>query len=194
MRIPRRPPRGHHQIRARPEDPADADPAEEEGGPTDTGDDTGEQIPDLSDADIEFLQYQVAYSDQTVELMELIPDRTDRDELFQYRDQVVGYAEEFSDMAREILADHGAEPDPDQVAGLTDPEEVAALEDLSDLEFDLAFVDVMRGHVVAEADVAEEALADGLTGDVRAVAEEVITHADRDVGILDGWAASWPVG
>ncbi|AYY14336.1 hypothetical protein EF847_18160 [Actinobacteria bacterium YIM 96077] len=144
---------------------------------------------ELSEADVEFLHFLLAYDAQLVEIMEIVRDRSDRDELVEFAEEEIDFAEQGQQLTRFTLAAGGVETEPGEVDGLVDAAKIAELETLSGLEFDLAALDVLRAHADAERDAAERALENGATGEIAGMAEDSIEF--HDTSLYDLWEDMW---
>lgn len=157
-------------------------------GPTPGGD--AARMIELTPADVDFYHFQIAYHNQLIEIMELVPDRTDRTELIEFSSEEISFAESMITATEQVLVMAGEDPRPGQVDGLVGEADIRALEDLSGLDFDLAVLDVLRSHVDAEVEVAERVLeAGGTSQEVTDMANDAIDL--YSTSLYDLWEESW---
>lgn len=157
--------------------------------------DTRADVGSFDDADIQFLHGMIPHHEDAISMAELVEGRTERPELLRLSEAVIASQEpEVEQM--ELLLEEAGEPsdgadgghDMSEMMGEAD---MGALEGLTGVEFDLAFIDAMTVHHEGAITDAEEVLESGENPQVRALAEEIIAAQQAEIDQMAAWKAAW---
>ena len=155
--------------------------------------------PQPNQADVTFAQSMIPHHQQAIEMAELIDGRTDRPELAKLaKDVSATQSAEVSQMQGWLQAwgkpaggmgemDHGASPTP----GMMGQAEMDELMGLKGTRFDLAFVDMMTRHHQGAIEMATTELGAGSLGEVKQLAQQIITAQQREIQQMAAWKQAW---
>ena len=169
--------------------------------PPQNGEDTEQTDEAYNEADTEFLQLMVPHHEEAVEMAEMVPERTERQELNDLADAVIASQEAEIDEMSMMLEEAGSEPASMQelhddhsdvdMPGMMDHAEMEQLGDASDEDFDVRFVEMMIEHHQGAIVMAEDVLAEGEHPDVAQLAEDVIDEQQAEVEMMENWLQTW---
>ena len=152
-----------------------------------------------NEADVAFVQGMIPHHQQAIEMAGLIDGRTDRPELTKVaKDVSVTQSAEVGKMQGWLQAwgkpatgmgemDHGASPMP----GMMGQAEMDELMGLKGTRFDLAFVDMMTRHHQGAIEMATTELGAGSLGEVKQLAQQIITAQQREIQQMAAWKQAW---
>ena len=155
--------------------------------------------PQPNQADVAFVQGMIPHHQQAIEMAELIDGRTDRPELAKLaKDVTTTQSTEVNRMQGWLQAwgkpvggmgemDHGASPMP----GMMDQAEMDELMGLKGTRFDLAFMDMMTRHHQGAIETATTELGAGSVGEVKQLAQQMITAQQREIQQMAAWKQAW---
>ncbi len=155
--------------------------------------------PPPNQADVAFVQGMIPHHQQAIEMAGLIDGRTDRPELTKLaKDVTTTQGAEISRMQGWLRAwgrpasgmgemDHGASPMP----GRMGQAEMDELMGLKGTRFDLAFVDMMTRHHQGAIEMATTELGAGSLGEVKELAQQIITAQQREIQQMAAWKRAW---
>jgi uncharacterized protein (DUF305 family) len=150
-------------------------------------------------ADVAFVQVMIPHHQQAIEMAGPIDGRTDRPELTKLaRDVTSTQRAEVSRMQGWLQAwgklasgmgemDHGASPMP----GMMGQAEMDELMGLQGTRFDLAFLGMMTRHHQGAIEMATTELGAGSLGEVKQLAQQIITAQQREIQQMAAWKQAW---
>ncbi|WP_129112626.1 DUF305 domain-containing protein [Halegenticoccus tardaugens] len=164
------------------------------------GEDEGEDA--YNRADVRFLRMMIPHHEGAVEMAELVPERTEREELCDLAAEIVATQDEEIARMRRMLEDAGADPDATEGPGMTDggmtehdgmmdDGETEELEGKAGEAFDLAFLDAMIEHHEGAITMSEEVIEVGRSPEVGALAEEIIAAQNAEIDRMEAWREEW---
>ncbi|WP_436346440.1 DUF305 domain-containing protein [Natronorubrum sp. FCH18a] len=158
----------------------------------------------LNLADVTFLQLMAYHHRGGIELAELVPERTDHDQLREMARMAIEMQTQEIEEIEGILADAGIEPgrvlraDLDDVRGFVtaipgQPEvnELAYLESLEGRQFDLRFIERFTYHHSGAIQLSQRLLREGQSPVVAELAEGIIEMQLEEIVQLYGWYLEW---
>jgi uncharacterized protein (DUF305 family) len=159
---------------------------------------------DFSGSDISFLQGMLPHHADGVGMAELVDERTEREELVAFAEQVrTRQQAEVAEM-RELLersgageGDGGGEVDDDAEDALGDddaertPAQRSELEALDGTPFDLTFLDRMIAHHESAIRDAQRYIDRGDHPDVLALAERIVAEQSDELEQMERWRDQW---
>jgi len=155
--------------------------------------------PQPNQADVAFVQGMIPHHQQAIEMAELIDGRSDRPELTKLAGDVSAtQSAEVSRMQSWLEAwgkpssgmgemDHSASLMP----GMMGQAEMDELKGLKGTKFDLAFVDMMTRHHQGAIEMATTELGAGSLGEVKQLAQQIITAQQREIQQMAAWKQAW---
>jgi uncharacterized protein (DUF305 family) len=164
---------------------------------------TADSAGDYNDADVTFLQGMVPHHAQAVEMAELVPPRSDREELQELAEQIIAAQEaEISEMEG-YLDGAGAEADDAMamgdgdmsdmggMSGMMSQDEMGRLAELDGAAFELMFLDMMIEHHLGAIESAERVIDDGENPEVSRLANEIIAEQEAEIEQMTAWREEW---
>ena len=152
-------------------------------------------------ADIHFLQMMIPHHEQATEMAELVPFRTDRQELIEMAEKIIEEQQAEILQISEWLVESGENPYAhlgmdhqemmDEMEGMHSPEEMEQLRSLEGQAFDLTFTSLMIDHHEGAIRMSEEVLAAGNDPKVAQLAEEIIESQEAEIEQLRAWCREW---
>lgn len=159
---------------------------------------------ELNLADITFLEMIAYHHRGAVELAELAPERTDREELLDFSEMAIEMQTDEIEQIRTIFRNGGIDPgevldaDLDDVRGLVsnipgmpEPNELAHLRSLEGTEFDLTFIDLFAPHHRGAIILSKEVLQRGQSPEVEELATEIIDTQKGEIIQMYQWYLNW---
>ena len=156
---------------------------------------------EFNHADVMFMQMMIPHHEQAIRMAELIPGRTDRQELCNLGPEIIEVQEEEIELMHDWLEDAGVDPgdhemdhgdmDHDEMEGMMTDEEMQELRCLDGQEFDCLFVEHMIHHHEGAIMMAEDVLQDGQADRVLDLAEDVIEVQEEEIGMMEDWQDEW---
>ena len=147
----------------------------------------------FNEADITFVQGMIPHHEQATEMAQLIPERTERQELLDLGTAIIDAQTAEIDEMRQMLDEAGAPETADaghEMGGSMDSD-IAELEQLEGDEFDLAFIDAMTAHHQTAIDMAGEVLEAGENAQVADLANRIIAAQQAEIEQMAAWRAEW---
>lgn len=179
-----------------------------DGDDGDDGDDTDDEDDDVrlaedtyegdfNQVDVQFLIEMIHHHEQAIEMAELVPDRSDREELLDLAAAVEDVQRAEIEQMEDWLREAGVDPevhadhDHDDMEGMLSDEEMAELEAMTGHEFDVAFVEGMIYHHEGAIEMTE--LVFEYAGDDRVVelAGEVVEVQEAEIDEMQRWLEEW---
>lgn len=161
---------------------------------------------EFNHADVMFMQMMIPHHEQAIETAELIPGRTDQQELCDLGPEIIEVQEEEIELMHEWLDDAGVDPedhemdhdaddmdgmDHDEMEGMMTDEEMQELRGLEGEEFDCLFIEHMIHHHEGAILMADDVLEDGQADRVLELAEDVIEVQEAEIELMEGWLQEW---
>lgn len=154
---------------------------------------------EFNHADVEFMQMMIPHHEQAIEMAELIPGRTDRQELCDLGPEIIDVQDGEIEMMHEWLAEAGTgahdhemdHHEMDGMDGMMTPDEMQELRCLENQAFDCLFVEHMIHHHEGAIVMAEDVLEDGQADRVLELAEDVIEVQEAEITMMEGWLTEW---
>jgi uncharacterized protein (DUF305 family) len=151
---------------------------------------------EFNHADIEFMQMMIHHHEQAIEMAELIPGRTDRQELCELGPEIIEVQQAEIELMHDWLDEAGAEArdhelDHHDMEGMMSPEEMQHLREIDGQEFDCLFVEHMIHHHEGAIIMSEDVLEDGQADRVAELAEDVINVQETEIEMMEGWQRDW---
>jgi uncharacterized protein (DUF305 family) len=151
---------------------------------------------EFSGPDVAFLRDMIPHHEEAVVMAELVPERTERQELVELAEDIVGSQTTEVEQMRDLLERSGADqPDADGDHGGHDDalteEELGALSALEGTPFDLAFLDLMIAHHRSAVRDAQDVLDRGDNPEVRILAESIIAEQEAELERMERWRDEW---
>lgn len=164
-------------------------------------DDHGRDTNDLNHADVHFLQMMIPHHEQANEMSELVPFRTDRQELLDISDEIIQSQEAEILTMSEWLVEAGENPYAhigmdheemmDEMEGMHSPEEMEQLRSLEGEAFEREFISLMIDHHGGAIQMSEMVLENGEDPGVAQLAEEIIAEQEAEIAQMRGWCQEW---
>lgn len=150
----------------------------------------------FNDADILFMQGMIPHHEQAIEMAELIPGRTDREELCELGPEIIEVQEAEIKQLNEWLAEAGVDPDDHDMAhedmdGVLTDDEMDDLREAEDQEFDCLFAEYMIRHHEGAIVMSEEVLEEGRSRRVADLATEIIDVQQEEIEMMACWRVNW---
>jgi uncharacterized protein (DUF305 family) len=153
----------------------------------------------FNDADVRFLQDMIPHHQQAIDMAMLVNGRTRRPELVKLASRIsTGQDAEIRTMQawlsrwnRPAPAGDGMQSDRSQVPGMLAEGQLDWLETLQDVQFDLAFLTMMRTHHGGAIEVAEAELRAGSAAEVKALAKRMIAAQQTEIRQMHRWKDAW---
>ncbi|MFC4125675.1 DUF305 domain-containing protein [Nocardia rhizosphaerae] len=148
---------------------------------------------EFNDADVTFLQMMYPHHAQAVEMAQLVPSRTQNQELIALAAQVEqAQAPEMAQITA-LLAGFG-KPAPSTgdghdghtMPGMMSGEQMAALESAQGAEFDRQWLEMMIEHHEGAVEMARTELADGVNPESRQLATTIVADQEKEIGTMRG--------
>ena len=156
---------------------------------------------EFNHADVMFMQMMIPHHEQAIEMAELIPGRTDRQELRDLGPEIIEVQEEEIELMHEWLGDAGVdeedhemdhdEMDHGDMEGMMTDEEMQELCRREGEAFDCLFVEHMIHHHEGAILMAEDVLEDGQADRVLELADDVIDVQETEIELMEGWLQEW---
>lgn len=172
--------------------------------------DSDENDHSFNQADIQFLQLMIPHHEQAIEMAELVPFRTDRQELIEISEEIIEFQEAEILQISEWLVEAGENPyahlrmgheqmigeiedmhSSEEIEDVHNPEEMEQLRSLEGKSFDLEFASLMIDHHRGAIGMAEEVLEVGEDAKVTQLAEEIIEAQEAEITQLRQWCQEW---
>jgi len=157
---------------------------------TDAGDAQG-----FNDADVQFATDMIPHHAQALEMVNLTIGRDLTPEVQELADQIMAaqtpeveqmtaWLREWDQPVPETSLDHSGDGMGDMdmgMPGMVSMEDMAALEEAPEAEFEPTFLTLMIGHHEGAIEMAEAELADGQNAEAKQLAEEIIDAQQREI-------------
>lgn len=171
------------------------DPTTSDDAPADETGETGE----VAEADVTFVQGMIPHHLDAVAMAELVPDRSDRQELHDLADEIIAEQTAEIDQMRDLLDRFGVEEAGDDehaemdhgAMGMPDEGELDELAETDGAEFERRFLQGMIVHHEGAVTMAETVLAEGADPEVRGIAEAVISAQTAEIEQMNTWLDEW---
>jgi uncharacterized protein (DUF305 family) len=164
-------------------------------------DDHDRDTDDLNHADVHFLQMMIPHHEQAIEMSELVPFRTDRQELRDISDEIIQAQEAEILTMSQWLVEVGENPYAhiemdheemmDEMEGMHSPEEMEHLRSLEGEAFEREFISLMIDHHGGAIQMSEEVLENGEDPEVARLAEEIIAEQEAEIEQMREWCREW---
>jgi uncharacterized protein (DUF305 family) len=153
----------------------------------------------FNDADVRFLQDMIPHHQQAIDMAKLVDGRTRRPELVKLAARITSSQDaEIRAMQAWLSRWNGPAPagdgmqhDRSQVLGMLAEGQLDWLETLQDVQFDLAFMTMMRTHHGGAIEVAEAELRAGSAAEVKALAKQMIAAQQTEIRQMHRWKDAW---
>lgn len=156
---------------------------------------------DLNHADVHFLQMMIPHHEQAIEMSELVPFRTGRQELLDIAEEIIQAQEAEILTMSEWLVKAGENPYAhiemdheemmDEMEGMHSPEEMEHLRSLEGEVFEREFISLMIDHHGGAIQMSEEVLENGEDPEVARLAEEIIAEQEAEIEQMREWCRDW---
>ena len=176
-----------------------------EGDDADEGDDEDDEVRlaedtyegDFNQVDVQFLIEMIHHHEQAIEMAELVPTRSGREELLELAADVEDVQRAEIEQMKDWLREAGVDPavhtdhDDEDMEGMLSDEEMAELEAMAGHEFDVAFVEGMIYHHEGAIEMTD--LVFEYAGDDRVVelAGEVVEVQEAEIDEMQRWLEEW---
>lgn len=155
----------------------------------------------LNHADVHFLQMMIPHHEQANEMSELVPFRTDRQELRDIAEEIIRAQEAEILTMSEWLVEAGENPYAhiemdheemmDEMEGMHSPEEMEHLRSLEGEAFEREFISLMIDHHGGAIQMSEEVLTNGEDPEVAQLAEQIIAEQEAEITQMREWCREW---
>lgn len=146
---------------------------------------------DFNQADIAFAQEMIPHHEQAVDMAEMVPDRTDDQELLDLAADVEAAQDPEIEAMNGMLEQWG-EPLPDahdehdghdahEMPGMMSEQQMANLAETSGTEFDRLWTEMMIEHHEGAIEMAENQLAEGTNSDAGELAEDIVEVQEAEI-------------
>lgn len=156
----------------------------------------------LNDADVEFLQGMIPHHGQAVVMAEMVEVATTRPELRELAEGIIATQTEEITVMTDLLEQSGEDaPSADMtgldhggmqmMAGMMTDADMAAMQTMTDVDFDVMFAESMIAHHQGAIDAAEVVLLEGRHPAVQELARAVIEAQMAEIDQLESWVEAW---
>jgi uncharacterized protein (DUF305 family) len=163
------------------------------------GDTSDPAAASFNSSDVRFVRYMIGHDQQALEMAALVPGRTRRPELIRFAaDIVTSRQAELTTMRRWWTRWNQPTP-PDtamhdvqsRLPGMLDRGQLDWLKLLKGPRFELGFVTMMDTHHGGAVEMAEAELRAGASAEVKALARQIVTTQQAEIGQLHSWKDAW---
>jgi uncharacterized protein (DUF305 family) len=156
----------------------------------------------LNEADVEFLQGMIPHHGQAVAMAEMVEVATTRPELRELAQGIIATQTEEITVMTDLLEQSGEDPPSadmagsdhggmQMMAGMMSDADMAAMQTMTGVDFDLMFAESMIVHHQGAIDAAEVVLLEGRHPAVRELAQAVIEAQTAEIDQLESWVEAW---
>jgi len=157
-----------------------------------------DQPPAFNDADVGFLQSMIPHHQQAISMAKLATGRTRRPELGKLAATITTrHATEIGSMQawltrwQQPAAGASSDDDPSLLPGMLAKGQLAWLQTLTGIQFDLGFLTMMGTHHSGAVELAEAELRSGASAEVKAFAGQMIAAQQREIRQMQQWKDTW---
>lgn len=151
---------------------------------------------------MQFLQAMIPHHQSAMEMAELVPEPTERPELRELAEAIIGSQEAEIEQMRSLLTEAGEDPDAvngmdmdmgdETMSEMMDPSMMMAeLEGLQGQEFDLAFLDLTTMHHQGAIEMSEMVLEQGADAQIAELADGNIEEQRTEIEQMQEWQQAW---
>jgi uncharacterized protein (DUF305 family) len=150
-----------------------------------------------NEADVMFLRMMIPHHEGAIEMAQLVPERTDRQELIELAKQIITTQRAEIEQMRMMLKEAGESPDEsmdmrmDMRSGSMDPKQMETLRSLRGCEFDLMFIKMMIEHHRGAITMAKDVLENGRSPKVEQLARNIIQAQRAEIKQMSEWYQEW---
>ncbi len=150
-----------------------------------------------NDADVTFVQTIIPHHEQAIRMAKFVDSRTERPELHTLAGAILRTHVEELTLMRSWLRQWGQseKAGTDQgettMPGMLPEDEIVDLMGRTEVQFDLAFADLLRQHHRGAIELAQTELRAGFLPQVKELAQQVIDARQREVDQLARWRQEW---
>jgi uncharacterized protein (DUF305 family) len=151
----------------------------------------------FNEADVLFMQGMIPHHEQAIEMAELVPGRTDNQELCALGPEIIDVQQAEIEELHEWLDEAGVD-DPDghdmdheEMDGMLTADDFQELRELEGQEFDCLFAAQMIAHHEGAITMSEYVLEDGESQRVADLAAEIIDLQREEIEMMECWRAQW---
>ena len=150
----------------------------------------------LNEADVTFLQMMIPHHEQANEMAEMAEGATERPELAELAATILSTQTAEIEQMNGLLEAAGEDAgvggmDMSSMPGMMDEAQMAELMQLSDVEFDLTFLEMMTEHHSGAIEMSETVIADGENPEVVQLAQEIIDAQQTEIDQMAEWRSAW---
>ena len=140
--------------------------------------------------DVAFATNMIAHHQQAVELSAMVPDRSTNPDLIALANQISAAQQPEIDVMKVFLVQWNENPDTNSghaghggtMAGMVDAATMAKLQALNGAEFDKLWLESMITHHQGAIEMAKAEVANGDNVDAKALANNIITAQEAEIG------------
>lgn len=147
-----------------------------------------------NEADVQFLQGMRPHHEEAIATAELVPERTEREELNQLAQDITSDQTEEVALIEELLAEADVDPEtaaPHDMGGMMGEDAVEELAELDGEEFEHRFMEMMIQHHRSAIDAADEVVEDGQNARVGELARSIRSAQSMEIMELQQWQRRW---
>jgi uncharacterized protein (DUF305 family) len=152
---------------------------------------------EFNEADVMFMQGMIPHHEQAIKMAELIPGRSDSQELCDLGPEIIDVQQAEIEQLHEWLSEAGVddpeehEMDHEEMDGMLTEEDFQELRESEGQEFDCLFAEHMIAHHDGAIMMSEHVLEEGESGRVADLADEIIDVQQEEIEMMECWKDQW---